>query len=359
MVRLGIIGYGGFGRFLHQAWNDVPGVRVVALADSDCIDFGQSGARCYRNADDLFDDADVDLVSVATRPSSHASLACRAMDAGKHVLIEKPLALSIEDARLVIETRNRTGLVAAVNHMQRFNPMAEWVAEITRNDWFGPLVRVDVENIAQDETLPAGHWFWDQHESGGILVEHAVHFIDLVHYWHSCPAVSVNGSSSRRNRQQEDRVLAVVRHEDGLIATHYHAFCRPDFFERTTIRLTFSLGDIVLKGWIPLECSFDVLLRRETQTALVELPNASFILEAFEAEGRSIRSSGITYEVIGRCSGKWQLNESKDHIYRRQVQAMLEDVVRAVQAPGHHLRVSLEDGLEAVKIALKAASPAG
>jgi predicted dehydrogenase len=357
MVRLGIIGYGGFGRFLHQAWNDVPGVHVAAVADSDCTDFGQSDARSYRSVDDLLDDADVDLVSIATRPSSHASLACKAMDAGKHVLIEKPLALSVEDARLVIETRNRTGMVATVNHMQRFNPMAVWVADITRNDWFGPLVRVDVENIAQDETLPADHWFWDRHESGGILVEHAVHFIDLVHFWHRYPAVSVKGSSSRRNRQQEDRVLALIKHEDGLLATHYHAFCRPGFFERTDIRLTFALGDIVLKGWIPLECSFDVLLRRETETALGELSNASLNVEAFEAGGRNIRSSGKTYEVTGRCSGTWRLGESKALTYRNQVQAILEDVVRAIQAPGHRLRVSLEDGLEAVRIALQASSP--
>ena len=112
----------------------------------------------------------------------HAEIACSAMQNGKNVIIEKPLALTVEDAHKIISTRNETNANATVDYMMRFNPIIEVIAGWKEVRPFGKLNRIVIENYAQDEALPQDHWFWDKSLSGGILVEHGVHFFDLVNF---------------------------------------------------------------------------------------------------------------------------------------------------------------------------------
>lgn len=83
------------------------------------------------------------------------------MEAGKHVIIEKPVATTSADADRLLEIRDRTGRVAAVDFMMRFTPIVEAIASWKHELPFGRLRRVVIENHAQDETISAGHWFWD------------------------------------------------------------------------------------------------------------------------------------------------------------------------------------------------------
>ena len=109
-----------------------------------------------------------------------------------------------------------------------------------------------IENHAQDETISAGHWFWDTTQSGGILVEHAVHFFDLIESFTSTQPVKIDTCSHCRSLGVQDRMLATVCYDDGLMVTQYHAFSRPKFFERATMRLWFDLAEVELEGWFPL-----------------------------------------------------------------------------------------------------------
>src|SRR5688572_28105882 len=121
-LRLGLVGYGGFGRFLHVTWGSMDGVEVVAVASRDDL---PEGIRTYAGWEGIRDDGAVDLACVATPPNLHAEIAGAMMAAGKHVLVEKPVATSLADAERLIEVRDRTGRVAAVDFMLRFNPIVE------------------------------------------------------------------------------------------------------------------------------------------------------------------------------------------------------------------------------------------
>src|SRR5688572_23114139 len=127
--------------------------------------------------------------------------------------------------------------------MMRFTPIAEVLATWRRIKPFGLLRRAVIENHAKDDSLPAEHWFWDRAQSGGILVEHAVHFFDLIASLTDEKPVRVEGWSHSRSPGVEDRVLASVYYDGGLAATQYHTFSRPGFFERTTIRLWYDLAE--------------------------------------------------------------------------------------------------------------------
>lgn len=372
MLNMGIIGYGGFGQFLHNAWKMSDEVNIIAVADYYLPETLDKGIQFYSNWRDLLTDPKIDMVSIVTPPSTHAEIACGAMEAGKHVLIEKPIATRRDDAQQVLAVRDRTQRVAGVDLMLRFHPLVQLIKSWCQSKCFGTLRRVVVENYAQDESLPTEHWFWKKGMSGGILVEHGVHFLDLVNNWAAAEVKEVQGLSSKRNPQQEDRVLVTIMYENGLIATHYHSFNRPGFFETTTIRAVFDLAQIDLEGWIPLSGRIRVLVNSETENELTRLPNLAIthrtnIHEVQDvsrpngwgsrddhhlgAEG-VIRSSGISYDIEDMIVGKFSLLKSKSEVYKDCLLSVLTDVVNAITVPGYQLCVPLECGLESLQHAL-------
>lgn len=379
--KIGIIGYGGFGKFLHNAWKQLENVLVCGVADQNFDQMhGLNDIKTFTDWRDLLTESEIDLIAIVTEPASHEMIATACMQAGKHVLIEKPLAITLDAATTIIQVRDSTKTVAAIDFIMRFNPLLETIQRFTALGIFGTLRRVDVENYAQDEQLKPTHWFWDRERSGGILIEHAVHFIDLVHFISPSKPLMVNGLKHNRNPQQEDQIMANVLYEDGLIATHYHAFSRPGFFETTNIRLTYDLADIELHGWIPLEAEIKVLVGAETKAHLSSSPfftqrHSTPIENAFdesrpagwgksdstdnaEASRSTIRSGGIEYHVDEVVSGTLKLGRSKQEVYSSCVQASLLDVLRKIEDDSHILRAPLETGLSSLEVAVKATESA-
>ena len=376
MVReynVGIIGYGGFGRFLHNAWKNLPNLEVTAVCDKDTSQDPGGDIKFYSQWEELIQDPRLDIVSIAVPPAFHANIACSAMEAGKNVLIEKPLAITTKEARKIIETRDKTGKTATLNFMQRFNPIAELLRIVSKKRTFGLLRRVDVENYAQDETLPDSHWFWNTQLSGGILVEHAVHFIDLVHYIFPDTITSVTGVVHKRNEKREDRVMANVLYNSGLMATHYHSFALPGFFENTSMRLAFDLARIDLEGWIPLKGRITALVNKESKRELMKLPGLQISncvktvdIEdesrpkgwggALEKDSRNyVKCGGVEYFVEEMIRGVIDIGKLKGEVYSNCLASIMEDLVKAIEDPSHSLRVTLEDGVKAVEVAEKAA----
>jgi hypothetical protein len=121
-LRIGLIGYGGFGRFLHQTWEADGAARVVAVAS---LHDGPENVPHHDDWRDLVARADVDLVAVVSPPGTHAEMGEAVLDAGKHLLVEKPVATDLAGADRLIAARDRSGRVAAVDFMLRFNPVVE------------------------------------------------------------------------------------------------------------------------------------------------------------------------------------------------------------------------------------------
>jgi predicted dehydrogenase len=379
VFNIGIIGYGGFGKFLHTHWSTLENVRVTAIADQSATQLQNlEGIKTFADWHDLLREKDIDLVAIATEPRTHEEMANACMIAGKHVLIEKPLATTLPAARKIIEIRDQTGMIAGIDFIMRFNPLLQAIRDLTQQGVFGKLRRVDVENYAQDEQLPPTHWFWDRERGGGILIEHAVHFIDLVHFIAPSKTLSVNGLKHDRNPQQEDQIMANVVYESGLIATHYHSFARPGFFETTRIKLGFDLADLELQGWIPLSGELKCLVNPQSKQALLAHPfftsGNCVAIESASDESRpagwgasdnpaptdrqSIISGGIRYEVEEIITGRFGTGRSKQEVYAACVQSSLLDVLKKIEHPAHELTASLEAGLSSLEIAVRATNSA-
>src|SRR3954447_8154882 len=136
LIRLGAIGCGGFGLFALQHFTQVPGIRLVGMAGTHRPAALAAAARFgVENVDDLGEllrREDVDVVYIATPPFLHHPQAMAALEAGKHVVFEKPLAITFGKAdELIAASRQRDRLLIA-NLMQRYNPLIDAVTRLGR-----------------------------------------------------------------------------------------------------------------------------------------------------------------------------------------------------------------------------------
>jgi len=372
--KVGIIGYGGFGRFLHYWLGKLENVEVIAIADSGKNFQGDDHCKVYKDWKDLINEAEIDIVSIVTPPGLHAEMACAAMKAGKHVLLEKPVAITEESAQQILDTQQETGMVITVNHMIRYNPIIQNLKQLGESGAFGKLRHAVVNNYAQDEALPPEHWFWNEDMSGGIFVEHGVHFFDIVNALGRQQYKEVFGCSTQRNELQRDRVSAMVSYDEGLIASYYHAFSGPGLFEQTTIYLAYDLARVEIEGWMPMKGTVKAMVNSKTKEKLNVIPGwkitSEDTLEDFkdvsrpEGWGDSDASiieerlltyaGGIGYEVDELVSGSFEIEQTKGEVYGKCVQDILSDMIQKIENKDHQLTITIENAVEALKIALLA-----
>jgi predicted dehydrogenase len=259
-IGLGLVGAGRFANFLADVASTLPGVRVVAVADVHGPAASALAARCgatpYDGWPALLADPEVDAVLVATPPADHARIAVAALEAGKHVLCEKPLGLDEASAADVIDTVERTGRVLVVDHVLRYNPILRALLRL-QHELLGPVRRFCFENDASDEDLGPDHWFWDEGRSGGILVEHGVHFFDAATMLLGRPADGVAAVSARRPGGPVDLVSATCTHGEDVLATHTHSFTHAHRCERQLMRLDHGAAEVRVEGWIPVAAVID------------------------------------------------------------------------------------------------------
>lgn len=347
---IGIIGYGGFGEFIHKSWSQMDNARVVAVFDANPNRAPGGDTAFYSDYDTLVADASVDIVSIATPPNTHKDLAIRAMRAGKHVLVEKPLALSESDANEIKRAAQETGRVATVNFVLRYNRIVEIMRDIVQSEIFGKPRRCDLRNYAMQDTVPEGHWFWNPAVSGGIFLEHGVHFFDLASWVLNAKGVDARSMGVERKPGMEDKVFAAIRYDDDVIGTYWHSFSRPREFERTTFHWAFDLAEIELIGWIPLELRVWGWTNQHGLGILKSFAELTD-LDIRRMEPTKTQSSEFLYDVEYEINATIKLNELKLDVYAENLRAIMADLIAAIDNPSHKLRVTLDDAIEAVRVA--------
>lgn len=358
-MRLGLIGYGGFGRFSAEAFSQIPDVRVVAVADvapaSRALAVQRFGARVSTHAADVLNDPDVDIVVISTPPNTHAPLAIAAAERGKHIFCEKPLAISLPEADDVIAAVERNHVRLTLNYVMRHNPLNHKLAALLRTGVLGPLHHLSLENWATDEPIPPGHWFWDPAQSGGIWVEHSVHFFDLFAWLSGARAEAATAIGRRRANGDRDREWAIVRYSDGLTTTYHHAFTQAQRFEQTTIRLACARGYVTLQGWIQTYLILDALVDDEGVDIVRGWAGVEpEVLERYTGPAQEGWAFGGPYRVSARLRVELALPHAKMGAYTEAIRAGMQDLIAAVRDPHHTLVVTPMDGWKSLAVALAA-----
>ncbi len=359
-VRLGVAGCGGFGLFALQHFTQVPGVTLVGMAvthrPAAVAAAARFGVENVEDVGELLRRDDVDLIYIATPPFLHFPQAMAALKAGKHVLVEKPLALTVAEAdELVAVARQRDRLLVA-NLMQRYNPLYDAVRRLVEARVLGDVLHGSFENYASDENLPPEHWFWDRGKSGGIFIEHGVHFFDLLTGWVGPGRVEAAQAGVRPGTVIEEHVHATVRYGDAALINFYHGFHQAGRMDRQELRLVFERGDVTLFDWVPTRARIHALAdERQTRDLCDLFPGARLdVAASYGGPARPSRGRGKgidAYQIIDLSFGD---GVAKLPLYGRLLRSMMEDQVAWVRDRAHRRAVTEANGRDSLAVACAA-----
>lgn len=218
-VRVGLIGAGAYARAMLLPNLKAQGVEFHSIATASGVTARDIGAkygfrRAVSSADEVISDTEVNLVMIATRHDLHAELARRALEEGRHVFVEKPLALNEEELESVTGTAARSATALMVGYNRRFSPLARAAFEFFQ-DRDAPLSIAYRVNAGR---IPREHWIQDPQEGGGRIIGEVCHFVDMMHFLTSSTVERVYAESIRsRNRLtvEEDSVFITLAFSDG------------------------------------------------------------------------------------------------------------------------------------------------
>jgi predicted dehydrogenase len=210
-LKVGVIGL-GVGRGHAKAYHEMEGAELVALADQDLAWAEQTAAamenpRVYPTPEALLADSDVEAVSICLPTRFHCEATLAALEAGKHVLVEKPMASNLAEAERMREAARASGKTLAVSHNQRFTPQARFLERFIREGGLGQvyfcrtLWRRPMGSLpAPQQERPTGaydrNWFNEWSRGGGVLRDLGTHMIDRALYVLGFPRfLSASGGS--------------------------------------------------------------------------------------------------------------------------------------------------------------------
>ena len=225
-VRFGVIGLGWFGGVLTESARATGVAEVVAcFARSDDTRRAfteQHGVPAVTSIDEMLGAADVDAVLIVTPHLSHTDLAIRAAESGKHLFVEKPLALTVADTKRVAEAAQRAGVIVQVGHNRRRQPANRRIKAMIEGGELGTVLQLIGMHTAPgafNPELPA--WRKDPEESPyGGMTALGVHTVDTFHYFVG-PAKRVTAFSTRivGATDLDDATTVLVEYESGPLGS--------------------------------------------------------------------------------------------------------------------------------------------
>ena len=182
-VGVGLIGAGGYAQKILLPNFKAAGAEFCSIASASGVSARDVGtkygfARFLSDAQSVIDDDEANLIVIATRHGSHAELATLALERGKHVFVEKPLALNDAELDRVLEAAAHSEGQLLVGFNRRFSPLAVRAKEVfaERQSPLSIVYRVNAGRI------PREHWTQDPNEGGGRIIGEVCHFIDLMQF---------------------------------------------------------------------------------------------------------------------------------------------------------------------------------
>jgi predicted dehydrogenase/threonine dehydrogenase-like Zn-dependent dehydrogenase len=223
-LGVSFIGAGSFGRgVLLPIVKRVPKVQLRSVAAATGLSAKNAAeqfgfAHPTTDYQEILKDVESKVVFIATRHDSHARMAAEALNQGKHVFVEKPLATNIEGLREVAAAARESGGLLMVGYNRRFAPIAREIKErLTKRA--GPMTIAYRVNAGQ---LAAGHWAHDETEGGGRIIGEVCHFIDFVQFLTDALPERVTATGASQSRSAgllDDSVIISLGMRDGSVAS--------------------------------------------------------------------------------------------------------------------------------------------
>jgi predicted dehydrogenase len=322
-VRFGLIGAGAISTQHLEAIDALPGAAISAIASASADRARAAGERWgvpwTTDVDELVARDDVDAVTISTPSGLHPGHALAALRHGKHVLVEKPIALSVEAADAVAAEARARGLVAATVSQRRFEPVTRAIRDAVASGALGRIAMIVAEGFYHrpQAYYDSAAWRGTIELDGGVLMNQGIHMIDLLR-WIGGPVDRVSGhvATIGHRMEAEDTATVSLRFSDGALGAILATTCAT-VEQPTVLRIHGEHGHVRLVG------------EEATEWDVPDRP-APVAGPAHEAEGAVGRSATWGTSAVG---------------YVRQY----TDFIAAVRE-GRDPAVTAEDGAAAVEI---------
>jgi UDP-N-acetyl-2-amino-2-deoxyglucuronate dehydrogenase len=253
-IRFGLVGAGAISAQHLEALDAVPGARIAAIASASADRARRAGERWdvpwTTDIEELVGRDDLDAVTIATPSGLHPGQALVALRHGKHVLVEKPLALSNADARAVVDEARERNLVAATVSQRRFEPVVMAIHEAVTGGALGPISMIVAEGFYHrpQSYYDSAPWRGTVALDGGVLMNQAIHTIDLLR-WIGGPVESVAGHVATIGHQMEaeDTATVSLRFSSGALGAILATTCTATE-RQVELRIDGERGHIRLVG---------------------------------------------------------------------------------------------------------------
>ena len=216
-----MIGFGNVVRAIHlETLRRMRGVEIAAVAESDPRRRSEAerllpGAAVVPSYEELLSNHDVGAVMVCLPSARQAAAAVAALESGKHVYVEKPIATTLGDARAVVGAWRRAGTVGMVGLNYRLHPHYRRAREVIRSGSLGDLVGVR-SVFSTPDAVQQPDWKMSRASGGGVLLDLGSHHVDLVHFLLERP-VRTAFAELRSQRWEDDSATLELRLDDGTL----------------------------------------------------------------------------------------------------------------------------------------------
>jgi UDP-N-acetylglucosamine 3-dehydrogenase len=317
MIRTAVIGVGSMGKNHARVYTELPDVQLVGVADADGEIAGAVGKRlgvkAYQDYQEMLAAEHPEAVSIAVPTALHMEVAMAAMQAGADILIEKPIAATVDEAKFLIEQASVSGRKLMVGHIARFNPAIQVLKQKLEAGALGRIFQIICRRVGP---FPA------RIRDVGVVVDLAPHDLDIMRYLTGLEPLRVYAETEQRiHTQHEDLMSGLLRFPDGVTGTLEINWLTP-----TKVREVLVLGE---RGLFRVDDLTQDLYFYENEQANGTLWPALQNLKGV-SEGSMIRFALQRYEPL---------------------KAELQGFLKAVQQDSP-VPVSGADGLAALRLAL-------
>lgn len=222
-LKIGVIGFGYWGPNLVRNFYKLDDCEIIGVADAN-VDKQQNFTKLYphikvfSNPDDIINNPKIDAIVIATPASTHYKIALKALESGKHVLVEKPMVRKLNQLYELIDTAKKNNLVLMVDHTFLYNGAVHKIKEIASQDSFGKILSIDAVRINLGIIQNDMNVMWDLacHDLSVIN-----HLVDEKPY-----SIQVNGISHLPNKIENIAYLC-LRYESNLLVNIHVSWSSP------------------------------------------------------------------------------------------------------------------------------------
>lgn len=324
-IRAGVIGAGTMGSQHAEVYNDLAMTELVAIADTNLerarVVASKMGShvRCYNSYEKMLKDADIDAVSIAIPDHAHREPVLAALDAGKHVLVEKPLATTLAHCDEMLKVTRESKKILMVNYTHRWAPPYAKAKELLDEGKMGNLI---MAYARKNDTMKVVTDLWPWLADSTPPAFLSSHDIDLVRWYANSEVKSVYARGVKRILKSKgidtlDVAQALVEFENGAIATFESGWIYPNSFPTNT----------------------DSYVELVAENGVIHLDRKKEVVEVSDDVSYSLPKTSISFRVEGRLEGafKWSLEhfvncivEGREPITSAQEARQVAEIVEAI-----------------------------